>query len=203
MDISARVVVALLDTSSWAAVRTRYEVSDERVVLEGELPTSLRGSEFFFEVSAFVTRSIPTFVGYPKAEVESTFSSHGFRAVVPLPRSRAIPARVRQAVAERSGDAVRFVAAILGDLPIALDGMMAGRRLVSATERGTAAARAWGLTSRESETLALLVEGRCNKDIAAALGCSPRTAETHVARVIAKSGCATRAEVSARYWSLA
>ncbi|HEY7172956.1 MAG TPA: response regulator transcription factor [Vicinamibacterales bacterium] len=42
------------------------------------------------------------------------------------------------------------------------------------------------LTSREREVLQLLVEGRGNKEIAAALGITTKTAETHRARIMSK-----------------
>ena len=42
------------------------------------------------------------------------------------------------------------------------------------------------LTSREREVLQLLAEGRGNKEIAAALGISIKTAETHRARIMMK-----------------
>lgn len=43
-----------------------------------------------------------------------------------------------------------------------------------------------GLTSREREVLRLLAEGRANKEVAAALGITTKTAETHRARIMAK-----------------
>jgi DNA-binding NarL/FixJ family response regulator len=46
--------------------------------------------------------------------------------------------------------------------------------------------RASPLTAREREVLQLLAEGQANKDIAAALGISRKTAETHRARIMAK-----------------
>ena len=53
------------------------------------------------------------------------------------------------------------------------------------------------LTPREREVLRLLVEGRSNPEIAAALFVSPRTAETHVTHILAKLGVTTRAEAAA------
>src|SRR5262249_5895377 len=44
------------------------------------------------------------------------------------------------------------------------------------------------LTGREREVLQLLTEGRANKEIAALLGISQKTAETHRARVMTKLG---------------
>jgi DNA-binding NarL/FixJ family response regulator len=55
------------------------------------------------------------------------------------------------------------------------------------TDAGTSpSGEARRLTPREREVLQLLVEGRTNKEIAAALGISVKTAETHRARIMAK-----------------
>jgi DNA-binding CsgD family transcriptional regulator len=75
-------------------------------------------------------------------------------------------------------------------------------------DRVLTAAEAWGartasdkadvrLTPREREVLRLLVEGRSNPEIAAALFVSPRTAETHVTHILAKLGVVSRTEAVA------
>lgn len=51
---------------------------------------------------------------------------------------------------------------------------------------------AYGLTPRESEVLALLVEGRTNAEIAADLGAAKRTVEKHVEHILQKLGVGTR-----------
>ena len=53
------------------------------------------------------------------------------------------------------------------------------------------------LTDREAEVLALLEHGLSNKQIAARLYISPKTAEHHVSRILAKLGLSTRAEAAA------
>jgi DNA-binding CsgD family transcriptional regulator len=52
-----------------------------------------------------------------------------------------------------------------------------------------------GVTSRELDVLALVADGLPNAVIAQRLFLSPRTVETHVARLLAKTGAAGRAEL--------
>jgi DNA-binding CsgD family transcriptional regulator len=54
-----------------------------------------------------------------------------------------------------------------------------------------------GLTSREREVLALVAEGRTNRQIAEALFISDKTASVHVSNILAKLGVANRAEAAA------
>jgi DNA-binding NarL/FixJ family response regulator len=52
------------------------------------------------------------------------------------------------------------------------------------------------LTGREREILAALGRGLSNADLAAALSISEATAKTHVSRVLAKLGCASRVQAA-------
>jgi DNA-binding NarL/FixJ family response regulator len=75
------------------------------------------------------------------------------------------------------------------------------RRLLHAfatTFSGTPSARSdlEVLTAREREVLAALGRGLSNADIAAHLAISDATAKTHVSRVLAKLGCASRVQAA-------
>jgi DNA-binding NarL/FixJ family response regulator len=78
----------------------------------------------------------------------------------------------------------------------AIQSILAGRTYVSkrlrdsdVTDAGKPRGRSLDLlTGREREVLQLLTEGRANKEIAALLGISPKTAETHRARMMVKLG---------------
>jgi DNA-binding NarL/FixJ family response regulator len=76
-----------------------------------------------------------------------------------------------------------------------------GRRVLGPTPmptRSTATTGlASGLTRREVEVLRLLVGGRSDREIAAALFIGHRTAQDHVSNVIAKLGVANRTEAAA------
>jgi DNA-binding NarL/FixJ family response regulator len=54
-----------------------------------------------------------------------------------------------------------------------------------------------GLTQREVEVLALVAEGRTNRQICQALFITPKTASVHVSRILAKLGVTGRGEAAA------
>jgi DNA-binding CsgD family transcriptional regulator len=64
------------------------------------------------------------------------------------------------------------------------------------TRPQTRAGRPGGLTRREREIAGLLAEGLTNKEIAARLVISQRTAETHVDHILSKLGLGSRAQVA-------
>jgi DNA-binding CsgD family transcriptional regulator/tetratricopeptide (TPR) repeat protein len=59
-----------------------------------------------------------------------------------------------------------------------------------------------GLTSRELEVLRLVAAGRSNRDIAADLFISPKTASVHVSNILAKLGVTSRGEAAAAAYRL-
>jgi non-specific serine/threonine protein kinase len=78
-----------------------------------------------------------------------------------------------------------------------VEGVLAAARPASAPANSSGPARAHGLTPREVDVLRLLVAGRSNPEIAAALFVSPRTATTHVSNILAKLGVERRTEAAA------
>jgi DNA-binding CsgD family transcriptional regulator/tetratricopeptide (TPR) repeat protein len=87
------------------------------------------------------------------------------------------------------------------------DGNSGGRatRYGGATGNGGATgdgAGRLGLTGREYEVLELVTAGQSNREIAAALFISPKTASVHVSNILAKLGTATRTEAAAKAHAL-
>jgi DNA-binding CsgD family transcriptional regulator len=62
---------------------------------------------------------------------------------------------------------------------------------------GRRASGEFGLTPREREVLALIAEGRTDRQIAAALFISPRTVAMHVSSILAKLGVPNRGSAAA------
>jgi DNA-binding CsgD family transcriptional regulator len=68
---------------------------------------------------------------------------------------------------------------------------------MAAPEVPPSPAASLGLTRREAEVLALVAEGRTNRQIGQALFITPKTASIHVSRILAKLGVAGRGEAAA------
>ncbi|MGC3997835.1 MAG: LuxR C-terminal-related transcriptional regulator [Anaeromyxobacter sp.] len=58
-----------------------------------------------------------------------------------------------------------------------------------------------GLSPRQRDVLRLVVRGEANKTIAAQLECAESTVELHVTGILARTACAGRAALVARFWS--
>jgi DNA-binding CsgD family transcriptional regulator/tetratricopeptide (TPR) repeat protein len=110
------------------------------------------------------------------------------------------------ATAERELRAAWEAAEGLGAAPLAGAVERLGRRARLDVGAPAAAAAAGGpggasggppLTPRESEVLALVAEGRTNRQIGEALFISEKTASVHVSRLLAKLGASNRAEAAA------
>jgi HD-GYP domain-containing protein (c-di-GMP phosphodiesterase class II) len=74
--------------------------------------------------------------------------------------------------------------------PVAVNAVLAAAGETGSTAHGPNPA---GLTDREVEVLCLIARGRANKQVAAALGISPKTVGRHVEHIYAKAGVSTRA----------
>jgi DNA-binding CsgD family transcriptional regulator len=75
---------------------------------------------------------------------------------------------------------------------------LSSRRAAPPPPGNPAAVASLGLTPREVEVLQLLAAGQANKEIARALGVSPNTVKTHLARLFEKLGAGSRTEAIAQ-----
>lgn len=59
----------------------------------------------------------------------------------------------------------------------------------------------WKLTPRQTEVLALLVQGHSNKEIARNLGCATKTVEIHLSHLLQKAGAESRLALLSTFWA--
>ena len=79
---------------------------------------------------------------------------------------------------------------------------LAGDPAAQAADPGEHARHQYGLTARELEVLRLVAIGRSNRDIAAELFISAKTASVHVSNIMSKLGVASRVEAAALAYRL-
>ena len=132
----------------------------------------------------------------------------------PYPLAQALRHAAEAALADgdRGGAADRLqraagLAAGLGANPLVEEiAALARRAGIRMTSPGDAPADSGagdaGLTGRELEVLRLVAAGRSNRDIAAELFISPKTASVHVSNILGKLGAASRGEAAAKAHAL-
>ena len=85
----------------------------------------------------------------------------------------------------------------MGPLRVRVRQSLRDRGQATTGVKGPRRANGAGLSKREQQVLRLIADGMTNSEIAATLGLSVRTVESHVSRVIAKLGASTRAHAAA------
>ena len=120
-----------------------------------------------------------------------------FAAEAELACPAGLPSRDREAAAGRLR-AAALVAARLDARPLAdTIASLARRAGVTLGDKPQPRPDRAGLTDRELEVLRLVAAGRSNRDIAAGLFISAKTASVHVSNILAKLGAANRTEAAA------
>lgn len=202
-SLSLRVLLAAVEDAPWQAeARTEAEASGIATVPYNALLLSYAaavalGRDGDGDAAAEVLRA---------ADAE-------LAAVGPAPAVQHLAHLGRRLVAEAAlrdgwGEPVGWLRAALADFderaPAVADacrrllrvaGAPAPRRQPGASR--PSAVRAAGITAREYDVLLLVATGASNREVAERLHLSPRTAETHVARLLSKTGCSGRAELAA------
>jgi DNA-binding CsgD family transcriptional regulator len=139
--------------------------------------------------------------GWERAELPYRAAYARFRQAEALLGARAPRAQIEPVL-----HAAHQTAVALGAAPLRRDiELLAQRGRLRLEERVDTAvapkapspAASLGLTHREAEVLALLAEGRTNRQIGRELFITPKTASVHVSRILAKLGVAGRGEAAA------
>jgi DNA-binding CsgD family transcriptional regulator/tetratricopeptide (TPR) repeat protein len=125
-----------------------------------------------------------------------------FGQVFEVARTQARLAAVLRAVgrtgeAAEAAEAARVIARRLGAEPLLGELRLLAPGGAAAAGRGAASRRDESLTARENEVLALVAQGRSNRDIGQQLYISGKTVSVHVSNILAKLGAGGRTEAVA------
>jgi DNA-binding CsgD family transcriptional regulator len=107
------------------------------------------------------------------------------------------PADAREAAADRLRRAAELAAQLSASPLLQRVTRLARQARVDLPAGQQASPARFGLTERELEVLRLVAAGRANRDIAAELFISPKTASVHVSNILAKLGVGSRVEAAA------
>lgn len=170
------------------------ELDDGRMRIRWRIHDDCRGSLAFAYASRGATRAVPRYLDLPSAEVEGTFDERGGELFVTVPASQTLMARALRRVRGAVEAMVAFTSELTADR-VGFDAERDPDRRLRDVERR------YALTPRQAEVLGQVVRGLSNKEIAATLGCAENTVELHVTEALRKSGCSSRAQLIARFWS--
>ena len=136
--------------------------------------------------------------------VAEMWAGHGMRPREAYARFRAAEAFVRDDDRDAAAASARDAYALARDIgwvcvrdAIASLARRARLDLGTANDAVLSPADRYGLTARELDVVALVAEGRTNRQIADALFISAKTASVHVSNILAKLGVTNRGEAAA------
>lgn len=177
-------------------------LGEDRVKWTQRIPGHYRSAEAFHRFSVPLVEVFPRHLELPEAKVEHVaITSHSADFVARFPPSEPVAARGARGVSSAASViAVQFddIFAKIAETLRKRPGDANGATPPSAPAT-TGDVDRWperlALSPRQRDVFALLVEGRANKDIAAALRCSERNVEFHVGRILRAAGVSSRAEL--------
>lgn len=175
-------------------------LGDDRVRWTQSFPEHYQRSEAFHRLSIPLVEVFPRHLDLPEARVEH-FRIEGSSAefVATFPPSEPIAARGARAVSSAASVLAVQLDAAFAKIAEALRTRAADPNAAAGAQPPSGNVRDWAerlaLSPRQRDVFALLIEGRANKDIAAALRCSERNVEFHVGRILRAAHVSSRAEL--------
>lgn len=187
------------------AIETIEDLGDHRIRWTQTIPEPYRASEAFHRGTIPMVEVFPRHLDLPEARIERvTISAREAEFLVQFPPVDPLAMRSARAVSSAASVLAvqldeafsKIIETIRGrpDRGVGGDGSTAS---APGAPTANGDVRDWAqrlaLSPRQREVFALLVEGRANKDIAAALRCSERNIEFHVGRILRAARVSSRA----------
>lgn len=184
-------------------------VGEDRVRWSQTIPEPYRACEAFHRTTIAMAHVFPCHLDLPEAQLEhASVTARTAELEFTFPPSPPLTVRGRRAISSATSvlavqleEAFAKIAESIRARPSDTSADPAGLGPSSAhyPSNGHDNAHGWALrlalSPRQRDVFALLVEGRANKDIAAALRCSERNIEFHVGRILRAAHVSSRAEL--------
>ena len=219
-DVSIEVIVDGLAAGASVAARTREPDAHAAYVeqvreLGGELDHAIATNRWGgglpgaldalqAHIATEIARADGNDTGPGWLAVAERWSGYGMRPCEAYARFRAAEALVRSDDREAAASVARDAHALVSDIgwicvrdAIASLARRARLDLGEVNAAVASPADRYGLTARELDVVALIAEGRTNRQIADALFISAKTASVHVSNILAKLGVSNRGEAGA------
>lgn len=187
-------------------VETIEDLGNDRVRWTQTIPEPYRPSEAFHNGTVAMVELFPRHLDLPEATIEHVrITPREADFVVQFPRVDPLAMRSARAVSSAANVLAvqldeafsRIIETMRGKSEGGVSGN--GSLVTNGAQTANGDVRDWAdrlsLSPRQREVFALLVEGRANKDIAAALQCSERNIEFHVGRILRAARVSSRAEL--------
>jgi DNA-binding CsgD family transcriptional regulator len=189
------------DKAEIAAVAERLRVVAEKTAVFGRLQ---RAHQLTYRAADLLITGTEQLGAWDEATVawEAVSEPYPLAQTLLQAAEAALATGDRDAAAERLRRAAP-IAAELGAVPLSeAIGTLARRARIWLGEGAAAVDPGAGLTERELEVLRLVAAGRSNREIAAELFISPKTASVHVSNILGKLAVSSRTEAASRAHAL-
>ncbi len=190
-------------------MRTMYKnvQIDEIERLDGDrirwtqtIPEPYRASETFHRGAGIMCELIPRMLDLPEAKIlEETITPRSASFTAQFPPTPSLLVRGGHALSSTKVLMAAQLDEAFAKIGEVLRGKAGSTSPPTAAPTASADIAGWverlALSPRQRDVFLLLVEGRANKDIAAALSCSERNVEFHVGRILRAARVSSRAEL--------
>lgn len=194
-----RFIFEVLDPILFPPVAWSFEdLGTNRIRLTARTRPGVRPCGAVMRATTAPIEVLPCVIGLPPAAVDAQVDATCSVWTVTLPEAK----RLRNAGRTLSLGALSRVlnAVVLGSDEANMSATLfaqGGAR----EERLELASQKWQLSRRQTEVLAILADGKTNKEIGAHVGCAEATVEQHVTQILERAGCPTRTILIARFWT--
>jgi DNA-binding CsgD family transcriptional regulator len=193
-------IFRVLDPIVFPPVAFRYnDLADGHVQIEWRIRHEARPCIALNRISVGGIKAIPRYLGLPAAKVEAQYDERQCIALVTLPESRTVVARLRRRVRRKLDTMIDLLHSVV-DETVSESSAKASSEAPTIGQRLERFGREHQLTRRQLQVLRGIVDGLTNKEIAAQQRCAENTVELHTTNLFRRLNVSSRTQLVSRFW---